>query len=101
MAKGRKKPIAKTTKSRADKPGGRFFLDVCGPKSVRSIGGKEYMLLVKDDFSRFSAVYFMRSFMRSKNGVSKYFKQYLADHRFSGTPSPVETVRTDDGAESK
>ena len=47
MAKGRKKPIAKTTKSRADKRGGRVFLDVCGPKSVRSIGGKEYMILVK------------------------------------------------------
>ena len=37
--------------------------------------------------------------MRSKSEVSKYFKQYLADHRFSGTPSPVETVRTDDAAE--
>ena len=97
MAKGRKKPIAKTTKSRADKCGGRVFLDVCGPKSVRSIGGKEYMLLVKDDFSRFSAV----DFMRSKSEVSKYFKQYLADHRFSGTPSPVETVRTDDAEEFK
>ena len=97
MAKGRKKPIAKTTKSCADKRGGRVFLDVCGPKSVRSIGGKEYMLLVKDDFSRFSVVYFMRS----KSEVSKYFKQYLADHRFSGTPSPVETVRTDDAAEFK
>ena len=50
MAKGRKKPTAKTTKNRADKRGGRVFLDVCGPKSVRSIGGKEYTLLVKDDF---------------------------------------------------
>ena len=37
--------------------------------------------------------------MRSKSEVSKFFKQYLADHRFSGTPSPVETVRTDDAAE--
>ena len=36
--------------------------------------------------------------MRSKSEVSKYFKQYLADHRFSGTPSPVGTVRTDDCA---
>ena len=89
MAMGRKKPVAKTTKSR--------FLDVCGPKSVRSIGGKEYMLLVKDKFSRFSAVYFMTS----KSEVSKYFKQCLADHRFSCTPSPVETVRTDDAAEFK
>ena len=97
MAKGRKKPIAKTTKSRTDKRDGRVFLDVCGPKSVRSIGGKEYMLLVKDDFRTSSAVYFMRS----KSEVFKYFKQYLADDRFSGTPSPVETVRTDDATEFK
>ena len=96
IAKGRKKPIANTTKNRADKRGGRVFLDVCGPKSVRSIGGEEHMLLVKDGFSKFSAVYFMRS----NSEVSKYFKQYLADHRFSGTPSPLETVlRTDDAAE--
>ena len=39
--------------------------------------------------------------MRSKSEVSTYFKQYLADDRFSGTPSPVETVRTDDAAEFK
>ena len=53
MAKGREKPIAKTTKSRADKHGGRVFLDVCGPKSVRSIGGKEDMFSVKMIFLSF------------------------------------------------
>ena len=78
ITKGRKKPISKTAKSRADKRGGRVFLGVCGPKSVRSMGGKEYILLVKDDVSRLSVMYFMRS----KSEVSKYFKQYLADHRF-------------------
>ena len=51
MAKGRRKPMAKTTIDRADKCGGRFFLDVYGPKSIRSMVGKEYMLLVRDDFS--------------------------------------------------
>ena len=66
-AKKRRKPVAKTTKSRADWRGGRVFLVFCGPKSVRSMGGKEYMLLVKDDLSRFSAVYLMRS----KSEVSK------------------------------
>ena len=85
MAKGRRKPIAKTTKSRANKRGCRTFLDVCGPKSVLSMGGKGYALLVKDDPYRFSAVYFMRS----SSEVSKYFKQYLADRRFSVNPSPV------------
>ena len=85
MVKGRRKPIAKTTKIPADKSGGHIFLDFCGPKSVQSLGGKEYILLVKDDYSRFSSMYFMRS----KSEVSNYFKQYLAYHRFSGTPSPV------------
>ena len=97
MSKGRRKPLAKTTKSRADKRGGRVFLNVCEPKSVRPLGGKEYMLLVKDGFSKFSAVYFRRR----KSEVSKYSKQHLADHRFFGTPSPVETVCTDDAAEFK
>ena len=61
------------------------------------MGGEEYMLLVKDHFSRFSAEYFKRT----KSKVSKYLKQYFADHRFSGTPSHVEAVRTDDSAEFK
>ena len=56
MANGRRKSISKTTKSRVDKCGGRVFLDVSGPKSVRSMRGKEYMLLVKDNFSGYSAV---------------------------------------------
>ena len=35
MAKGRRKPIAKTTKSRADKRGGRVVLDICGSVFLR------------------------------------------------------------------
>ena len=55
------------------------------------------MLMIRDDFTRFNAVYFMRS----KDEVSRNFIQYLADYRFTGVPCPVETVRTDDGAEFK
>ena len=40
-------------------------------------------------------------FMRNKSEVSEDFKQYPADHRSSGTTSPVETGPTDDAAESK
>ena len=86
-----------TTGTRAAKPGGRAFLDVCGEKSVQSIGGKKYMLMIRDDFTRFNAVYFMRS----KDEVSRYFRQYLVDYRVTGVPCPVETVRTDDVAEFK
>ena len=56
MAKGHGKPIAKTTKRRRYKRGGRVFLDVCGSKSVRPMGGKTYMLLVKYDFSKCSTM---------------------------------------------
>ena len=52
IAEGRAKPIS-TTSTRAVKPGRRAFLDVCGEKSVQSIGGKKYMLMIRDDFTRF------------------------------------------------
>ena len=55
------------------------------------------MLMIRDDFTRFNAVYFMRS----KDEVSRYFRQYFADSCFTGVPCPVETVRTDDAAEFK
>ena len=94
IAKGRAKPISKTTGTRAVKPGDRFLLDACGEESVQSVGGKKYLLMIRDDLIRFNAAYFMRS----KNEVSRYFRQYLADYRFTGVPCPVEAVRTDDAA---
>ena len=97
IAKGRATPIATTTGTRAVKPGGRVFLGVCGEKSVQSIGGKKYKLMIRDDFTGFNTV----NFMRRKDEVSRYFRQYLADYRFTGVPCPVETVHTDDAAEFK
>ena len=52
------------------------------------------MLMIRDDCTRFNAVYLVLS----KNEVSRYFRQYLADYRFTGVPCPVETVRTDDAS---
>ena len=97
IAKGRAKPISTTAGTRAVTPGGRVFFNVCGEKSVQSIGGNKYILMIRDDFSRFNAVYFMRS----KGEVFRYFRQYLADYRFTGVPCAVKSVRTDDAAEVK
>ena len=97
VAKGRAKLMPTTTGTRAVKPGGRVFLYVCGEKSVQSIRGKKYMFMIRDDFTRFNVVHLMRR----KDEVSRYFRQYLADYRFTGVPCPVETVRTDDAAEFK
>ena len=43
------------------KPGELLHMDTVGPARVRSDGGKWYVLVIMDDFSRYSWVFFMES----------------------------------------
>ena len=95
--KGLGQPIGRTTSTRANKVFGRLYVDICGAKSVESIGRKQYMLLICDDFSRFTSTYFMRQ----KSDTVTLFEQFLADERVAGIPSAVEVVRSDKGGEFK
>ena len=99
IAKGHAKPISTATGTRAAKSGGGIFLNICREKSVQSIAEKKYIFMIRDDFTtnRFNAVYFIPS----KNEVSRYFRQYIADYRFTGVSCLVETVRTDGAEEFK
>ena len=97
VAKGLGKPIGRTTPTKADKVFGRLFVDICGEKSAESIGGKRYMLLICDDFSRFTWTYFMRQ----KSDTIPLFEQVSADERVAGNPSAVEVVRLNKGGEFK
>ena len=47
-AKDIRKPVKPSTYTRAAKPTERCFVDLSGPKSVKSTGGKEYMMIVRD-----------------------------------------------------
>ena len=94
VAKGLGKPIGRTTSTRADKVFGRLSVDICGEKSVESIGRKRYMLLICDDFSRFAWTYFMRQ----NSDTVALCEQFLADKRMAGTPSAIEVVRLDDNS---
>ncbi|GKE10656.1 retrovirus-related pol polyprotein from transposon TNT 1-94 [Tanacetum coccineum] len=38
-----------------------LHMDLCGPKHVESINGKKYILVIVDDYSRFTWVKFLRS----------------------------------------
>ena len=93
MAKGLRRGIKQSTHTRADKKLGRVFVDLSGPKVVESHGGKRYTLIVRDDFSRYTWVYFMRH----KSDAAETFKQFLADTRADGVPSQVMPVRSDGG----
>ena len=95
MAKGLRRGIKQPTHTRADKKLGRVFVDLSGPKVVESDGGKRYTLIVRDDFSRYTWVYFMRH----KSDAVETFKQFLSDTRADGVPSQVVTVRSDGGGD--
>ena len=95
MAKGLRKGIKQSTHTRAAKKLGRVFVDLSGPKVVESLGRKRYTLIVRDDFSRYTWVYFMRH----KSDATELFEQFLADSRADGVPSTVVIVRFDGGDE--
>ena len=42
-------------------PGELLHMDTVGPSRVMSVGGKWYVLVIVDDFSRYSWVFFMRT----------------------------------------
>ena len=95
MAKGLRKPIARSTRTRADKRLQRVFVDLSGPMAVKSIGGKRYTLIVRDDCTRFNRVYFLRH----KSDAARAFESFLAEVRADGIPSTVMAVRSDNGRE--
>jgi transposase InsO family protein len=45
-------------------------MDIVGPSRVRSIGGKWYVLVIVDDYSRYSWVFFLES----KDEVLEHFR---------------------------
>jgi transposase InsO family protein len=42
-------------------PGQLLYMDTIGPSRVRSMGGKWYIFVVVDDYSRYSSVFFLES----------------------------------------
>ncbi|GJS11628.1 retrovirus-related pol polyprotein from transposon TNT 1-94 [Tanacetum coccineum] len=67
-------------------------MDLCGPMGVESLNGKKYVLVIVDDYSRFTWTYFLRS----KDETPEVFIDFLKlDQR--GLHAQVRTVRTDKG----
>lgn len=68
--------------------------DVCGPMEVMSIGGSKYFLLLVDDFSRMSFVYFIKS----KSDVFQFFKQFKTSVE-KQLGRKIKMFRSDQGGE--
>ncbi|GJU95096.1 integrase, catalytic region, zinc finger, CCHC-type containing protein [Tanacetum coccineum] len=60
-----------------------LHMDLCGPIRVQSINGKKYILVIVDDYSRFTWV----KFLRSKDETSVFFINFLKQIQLVSTNS--------------
>ncbi|GJS39309.1 retrovirus-related pol polyprotein from transposon TNT 1-94 [Tanacetum coccineum] len=68
--------------------------DLCGPMRVQSINGKKYILVVIDDYSRFTWVKFLRSKDETPEFVIKFLKQIQV-----GLNKTIRYIQIDNGTE--
>ncbi|GJZ10156.1 retrovirus-related pol polyprotein from transposon TNT 1-94 [Tanacetum coccineum] len=71
-----------------------LHMDLCGPMRVQSIKGKKYILVIVDDYSRFTWVKFLRSKDETPEFVINFLKQIQV-----GLNKTVRYIRTDNGME--
>ncbi|GKA06954.1 retrovirus-related pol polyprotein from transposon TNT 1-94 [Tanacetum coccineum] len=71
-----------------------LHMDLCGPMRVQNINGKKYILVIVDDYSRFTWVKFLRSKDATPTVVIKFLKQIQV-----GLNKIIRFIRTDNGTE--
>ncbi|GJV10674.1 retrovirus-related pol polyprotein from transposon TNT 1-94 [Tanacetum coccineum] len=71
-----------------------LHMDLCGPMRVESINGKKYVLVIVDDYSRYTWTHFLRS----KDETPAILIDFLTPVQ-RGLHAQVRTVRTDKGTE--
>ncbi len=77
-------------------PGQLLHLDTVGPSRVQSFGGKWYVLVIVDDYFRYSWVFFMTS----KDEAFGHFRSLIL--RLSvDLPGALRAIRSDNGTEFK
>ncbi|GJZ65239.1 retrovirus-related pol polyprotein from transposon TNT 1-94 [Tanacetum coccineum] len=75
MGKSKKKPHKPKSKDTNQEKLYLLHMDLCGPMRVVSINGKKYILVIVDDFSRFTWV----KFLRTDNGT-EFVNQTLREY---------------------
>ena len=77
-------------------PGELLHIDTVGPSRVMSVGGKWYVLVIVDDFSRYSWVFFMRT----KDEAFEFVRDLILRLK-NELPQAMRAIRSDNGTEFK
>ncbi|KAI3505818.1 hypothetical protein L1887_28103 [Cichorium endivia] len=73
-----------------------LYVDLCGPSAVESIGKKKYILVIVDDYSRFTWVLFLRK----KSDAAEEIINFVRKMELM-LNKKVRTVHSDNGSEFK
>nr|GFC32652.1 retrovirus-related Pol polyprotein from transposon TNT 1-94 [Tanacetum cinerariifolium] len=73
-----------------------LHMDLCGPMRITSINGKRYVLVIVDDYCRYTWVHFLRSKDEAPEVIITFLKRITVLLQ-----SPVINIRTDNGTEFK
>nr|GEX11335.1 retrovirus-related Pol polyprotein from transposon TNT 1-94 [Tanacetum cinerariifolium] len=69
-----------------------LHMDLCGPMRIASINGKQYVLVIMDDYSRYTWVRFLRSKDEAPEVIKTFLKRITVLLQ-----SPIIIIRTNNG----
>ncbi|GKF71253.1 retrovirus-related pol polyprotein from transposon TNT 1-94, partial [Tanacetum coccineum] len=94
MGKNKKKPDKPKSEDTNQEELYLLHMDLCGPICVASVNGKKYILIIVDDYSRFTWVKCLRSKDETLNFIIKFLKMIQLRLK-----APVRQIRIDNGTE--
>ncbi|GKD49223.1 retrovirus-related pol polyprotein from transposon TNT 1-94 [Tanacetum coccineum] len=94
MGKSKKKPHKPKSEDTNQEKLYLLHMDLCGPMRVASVNGKKYILVIIDDYSRFTWVKCLRSKDEAPDFIIKFLKMIQVRLKV-----PVRRIRTDNGTE--
>jgi transposase InsO family protein len=71
-------------------------MDLFGPPSHESLGGTKYCLVIVDDYSRFTWVYFFKLKSETQQSVIDFANEVQCQHKL-----PILAIRSDNNTEFK
>ncbi|GKB71270.1 retrovirus-related pol polyprotein from transposon TNT 1-94, partial [Tanacetum coccineum] len=94
MGKSKKKPHKPKSKDTNQEKLYLLHMDLCRPMCIASVNGKKYILIIVDDYSRFTWVKFLRSKDEAPDFIIKFLKMIQLRLKV-----PVRRIGTDNGTE--
>ncbi|GKA60389.1 retrovirus-related pol polyprotein from transposon TNT 1-94 [Tanacetum coccineum] len=94
LGKAKQKPFHTKTTPSSKRRLQLLHMDLCGPMRVESINGKKYVLVIVDNYSRYTWTHFLRSIDETPEVLIDFLKLVQR-----GLHAQVRTVRTDKGTE--